>query len=261
MNLTENWKQYLKELTDPEKLDVSSFEIQDSLQPDVWESEEKLNEEIGARLYEIAKEFFKSLDIDWVKIIDITITGTLANYTWSKYSDIDLHIIIDYEQVDENQELVQNYLRKASSSWNKNHDIFIKGFEIEVYVQDSNEPHYSTGVYSVKYDQWDTKPSKVEPKIDYENVQKKTATLMDKIDEVYDIYKEGDYDASLENAESVRRKIRKFRQSGLEKGGVFSVENLAFKLLRRTDYLERLSSLRIQSYDKSMSINGENSGR
>ena len=46
MNLTENWKQYLEELADPEKLDVSSFEIQDSLQSDVWESEEKLNKEI-----------------------------------------------------------------------------------------------------------------------------------------------------------------------------------------------------------------------
>jgi predicted nucleotidyltransferase len=257
MNLTESWKQYLEEIADPEKLDVSSFEIQDTLQPDVWESEEKLKQEISARLYEIAKEFFKSLDLDWVTIVDITMTGSLANYTWSKYSDIDLHIIIDYKEVDENQELVQNYLRRASSLWNKNHDIFIKGFEVEVYVQDSNEPHYSTGVYSVKYDRWDTEPSRVDPKIDYENVQKKAALLMDNIDEVYDIFKEGDYEEALDQADSVRNKIRKFRQSGLETGGAFSVENLAFKLLRRTDYLERLSSLRIQSYDKSMSINGE----
>ena len=257
MNLTESWKQYLEEIADPENLDVSSFEIQDTLQPDVWKSEEKINQEISARLYEIAKEFFKSLDLDWVTIVDITITGSIANYTWSKYSDIDLHIIIDYNEVDENQELVQNYLRRASSLWNKNHDIFIKGFEVEVYVQDSNESHYSTGVYSVKYDRWDTEPSRVDPKIDYENVQKKAALLMDKIDEVYDIFKEGDYEAALDRADSVRNKIRKFRQSGLETGGAFSVENLAFKLLRRTDYLERLSSLRIQSYDKSMSINGE----
>ena len=257
MNLTENWKKYLEEIADPENLDVSSFEIQDTLQPDIWESEEKLKQEISARLYEIAKEFFKSLDLDWVTIVDITITGSIANYTWSKYSDIDLHIIIDYKEVDENQELVQNYLRRASSLWNKNHDIFIKGFEVEVYVQDSNEPHYSTGVYSVKYDRWDTEPSRVDPKIDFENVQKKAALLMDKIDEVYDIFKEGDYETALGQADSVRNKIRKFRQSGLETRGAFSVENLAFKLLRRTDYLERLSSLRIQSYDKSMSMNGE----
>jgi len=257
MNLTESWKQYLEEIADPENLDVSSFEIQDSLQPDIWESEDRLNQEISVRLYEIAKEFFKSLDLDWVKIVDITITGSIANYTWSKYSDVDLHVIIDYNEVDENQELVQNYLRRASSLWNKNHDIFIKGFEVEVYVQDSNEPHYSTGVYSVKYDRWDTEPSRVDPKIDYENVQKKAALLMDKIDEVYDIFKNGDYEEALGQANSVRTKIRKFRQSGLETGGAFSVENLAFKLLRRTDYLERLSNLRIQSYDKSMSINGE----
>ena len=36
----------------------------------------------------------------------------------------------------------------------------------------------------------------------------------------------------------------------------FSVENLAFKVLRRNDYLHKLSSLKITAYDKMMSING-----
>jgi hypothetical protein len=256
MNLTEQWKKYLEELADPENIDVSSFEVKETLNPDLWDSEEKLNEEIGNRLYEIAKEFFKSLKLDWVDIIDVTLTGSLANYTWSNYSDIDLHIIVDYKQVDENQELVEGFLRRASSLWNRGHNILIKDFEVEVYIQDASEPHYSGGVYSVKYDRWVEIPVREDPKIDFNNVKRKSADLMDHIDEVSELFLDKNYERSLEEAEKVRNKIRKFRQSGLETGGVFSVENLAFKVLRRNGYLQKLSSVRIMAYDKTMSING-----
>jgi hypothetical protein len=256
MNLTEEWKRYLEELTDPEQIDVSSLKVKETLNPELWDSPESLNEEIGDRLYEIAKEFFKNLDLDWVDVIDVILTGSLANFTWSQFSDIDLHVLIDYAQVDENQELVEDYLRKSSGLWNRNHNILIKDFEVEIYIQDVNEPHYSGGVYSVKDDQWIEVPSREDPQIDFNNVQKKAANLMDEIDEVSELFLNGQYEEALEEAERIRDRIRKFRQSGLEKGGVFSVENLAFKVLRRNNYLQKLSSLRIMSYDKTMSING-----
>ena len=257
MNLTEEWKKYLEELTDPENVDVSSFEVKDNLHPELWNIDQNLDEEIGDTLYEIAKEFFKSLDLSWVDLLDVTMTGSLANFTWSEYSDIDLHLIIDYTQVDENQELVADYLRKSSSLWNKSHKILIKGFEVEVYVQDSNEPHYSGGVYSIKKDQWIEIPNREDPQIDYNNIKKKAANMMDDIDEVLELFMNKEYEKALDEAEKVRLKIRKFRQSGLEKGGIFSVENLAFKVLRRNGYLQKLSSARIMSYDKTMSINGD----
>jgi predicted nucleotidyltransferase len=256
MNLTEEWKKHLEELTDPEQIDVSSFEVKETLNPELWDSPELLNEEIGDRLYEIAKEFFKNLDLDWVDIVDVILTGSLANFTWSRFSDIDLHILIDYKQVDENQDLVQDYLRKSSGLWNKNHNILIKDFEVEIYIQDVNEPHYSGGVYSVKDDRWIEVPSREDPQIDFNNVQKKAANLMDDVDEVSELFLNKEYELALSEAERIRDRIRKFRQSGLEEGGVFSVENLAFKVLRRNNYLQKLASLRIMSYDRTMSING-----
>jgi len=255
--LFENWEIYLEELVNPESVDVSSFEIQDELNSDVWERG-KLKSKIKNKLYKVANDFFESLGLHWVKILDITITGSLANYTWSKYSDIDLHIIIDYKEVDENFELVGDFLRKSSSIWNKNHNIKIKGFEVELYVQNSGEPHHSTGVYSIIDNGWVTEPSKENPKIDYINVKKKAARLMEDIDEVYEMFSNKEYKLALNASEQLREKIRKFRQCGLETRGAFSVENLAFKVLRRNDYLQKLSSLRILSYDKMMSINGNN---
>jgi len=256
MILVEEWKRYLEELMDPQTIDIANFEVQNSLNPDLWPTTEKINSEIGDRLYEIAKEYFKNLELDWVDIVDITVTGSLANYTWSRHSDIDLHILVDYEQIDENQDLVKDFLRKASSLWNRNHKILIKDFEVEIYVQDANEPHFSSGVYSIKNDEWIKVPSREDPDIDYENVQKKSAKLMDDVDEVSELFLNKEYDSALEQAETIQDKIRKFRQSGLERGGVFSNENLAFKVLRRNGYLRKLSSLRIMSYDRSMSING-----
>ncbi len=258
MNLVTEWKQFLQELSAPESIDLSSFEVQEELNPDIWDEESYIYEEIGDRLYEIAKQFFVKLELDWVDIDDVIFTGSLANFTWSEYSDIDLHILIDYTKVDENLDLVKDYLRKSASLWNKSHDIRIKGFEVELYVQDSNEPHHSGGVYSIKNDQWLEVPSRHDPLIDYETVEKKASRLMDDIDAVSELYLEKEYEEALRESIRIRNKIRKFRQAGLEKGGIFSVENIAFKSLRRNGYLGKLASLRIMSYDKSMSINGDN---
>ena len=99
-------------------------------------------------------------------------------------------------------------------------------------------------------------PSKHSPEIDYANVKKKSAKLMNEIDEIYELFAEKDYKEAYDDAEKMKERIRKFRQGGLEAGGQYSVENLVFKLLRRNDYLQKLSSLKILSYDNLMSVNG-----
>ena len=108
MILTREWKQYLKELQDPEAVDTSSFEVQDTLNEELWSPEGELSQEVGDLLYEITKQFFNSLGLEGVDIVDVTLTGSLANYTWSNYSDIDLHILIDYSLIKEDQELIKN---------------------------------------------------------------------------------------------------------------------------------------------------------
>ena len=141
-------------------------------------------------------------------------------------------------------------------NWNRTHEIMVKDHEVELYVQDSREPHHSTGVYSIKYDRWINTPSKFNTQVDYDNVRKKSAKLMNDIDEVYELFAEKRYKQAHKEADHLKGKIYKFRQGGLEKGGEYSVENLAFKVLRRNNYLNKLRSLKIMSYDKMMTING-----
>ena len=66
----------------------------------------------------IADDFFDTLELPWVDVTDITLTGSLANYNWSRFSDVDLHIMIDYNEVDDNESLVSEYLSAKKNLWN-----------------------------------------------------------------------------------------------------------------------------------------------
>lgn len=242
-----------EEDVDPESVDLSSFVTHDTLDRKVWNSDDKLDPTVRDRLLQIAQEFYDKMGIK-AEIKDVTLTGSLANYNWSKFSDLDTHIIIDFDDVDENTELVRDLMQQTKSNWNRKHNIRVKGYEVELYVQDEKDPHFSSGVYSLLNDEWITKPTQDAREFDREAVKKKAASLMDMVDDVQKIYDEGDYDGALEYGEKVRDKIKKARSAGLEREGEYSFENLAFKVLRRNDYLEKLSRLRIDAYDSQMSI-------
>ena len=193
-----------------------------------------------------------SLEID-AELKDITFTGSLANYNWSPHSDVDLHLIVDYKDVEADPELAKDYFNAKKSLWNRIHDIYIDGFEVEVYVQDENEPHMSTGVYSIMNDEWLTEPNRVEPSFDWDDIVKKADGIMDQVERAVDIYKDRKYSDALQYIDKLREKIRKFRKAGLDRSGEFSSENIAFKVLRRNGYLEKLSNLKHMAYDRLMS--------
>ena len=245
----------IKKVTDSDRsIDLSGFQMQERLNPKVWDGEE-LKPEIRKNLLKIADDYFESLEIPGVDIEDVTFTGSLANYNWSQYSDIDLHILIDYKEVPVEESLVQDFLRTKSSSWNQNHDVKIYGYDVELYVQDVSEEHVSSGVYSILKNKWLVKPEKKPIKIDNINVKLKSNRIMDDIDDLYDeMKKEKNYEEIVSKADKIKDKIKKMRQAGLDKAGEFSVENMVFKVLRRNGMLDRLSDIKTIAYDKLVSL-------
>ena len=157
--------------------DLKAFNIQSELNQKIWDGDKKIRPGVKGALMDIIEEFMESLDLD-IDLKDVVITGSLANYNWSKFSDVDLHIIIDFAEVDENFSLVKEYFNSRKSLWNLQHEIMIHDFEVEIYVQDEKEPHASTGVYSIFRDGWVTKPLETKAEIDFENVKKKAESLM-----------------------------------------------------------------------------------
>jgi len=232
-----------------QKDQILSLLPQETLNPEIWE-ENALNRAIRRALLRIANEFYMSLDIG-TPVDDITFTGSLANFNYTKFSDIDLHLLIDYSAVDENQELVKNYMMAKKSGWNDKHDIRIKGYEVELYPQNTSEPHHSTGVYSVLKNKWLTMPKQIDVDVDIECVRHKAECLMYEIDHAIKSPNR------IQTIDRIKEKIRNMRQSGLERSGEFSIENLAFKVLRRNGYLKKLYDTANSDYDQSLSLNQE----
>ncbi len=237
---------------------ISSFDVKDELNPTIWDNPDDptnavMKEEIRLQLIEIANKFIEFLDYD-IFIQDITMTGSLSNYNWSEFSDIDLHIIYDFKESGEQEDLFKDLFNLKKTIFNSQHDITVKGYEVELYVQDMNEPHMSTGVYSVLYDEWLERPEPKEVKIDKKKIEDKSQQWMDIIDNTIEDLEVGDLENSVEMLDSVKDKIKKFRTSGLEKGGEYSYENLVFKFLRRNGYIQKLFDNKNDLIDKNLSI-------
>jgi predicted nucleotidyltransferase len=232
---------------------ITSFEVQSNLNSDIWEGNQ-MRPEISERLREIAEEFIEKLDLTRVDIKDIILTGSLANYNWSAYSDLDVHIVIDFRDIAEDEGLVKKYFDAVRSNWNRKHDIKVKGFEVELYVQDDDESHTSTGVYSLLNDTWILEPSREQREIDKVNIFKKARHIMRDIDKVQSRLDRQEYESALELGHRVKDKIKRMRSGGLDTGGIYSTENLAFKVLRRGGYMGKLIDALNLAYDAQQSL-------
>jgi hypothetical protein len=228
---------------------IKSFYAKDSLSQDIFQGT-KMIESVRDRLISIADNFIDFLGVDFF-IYDVVLTGSLANYNWSEFSDIDLHVIIDYEESGHKQDLLKEFFNSKRSVWNIAHDIKIKNYEVELYVQDVKEKHISSGVYSILNDKWIIKPQKAKQKIDDRKILEKGEEYAKIID---NLIKKKDDNVKSE-VDDVKNKIKRFRQTGLEDGGEYSYENLTFKLLRRNGYIEKLINLKKELTDKQLSVN------
>lgn len=246
------FEELIEDRKEDEKI-VKSFEPKDSLSDQIFEGSDgkfSMRADIRKSLLKITDDFIETLGVEFF-IHDIVLTGSLSNYNWSQFSDVDLHILIDFEESKYPIALLKEFFDAKKNVWNEKHDIKIKGFDVEVYVQDVEEPHISSGVYSILHDKWEIEPKKETPNIDDRKILEKGEDFAKKIDQLIDL---GLGNEVLPKIESLRKKLKQFRQGGLERGGEYSYENLTFKLLRRNGYIEKLLKLKTDITDKKLSI-------
>lgn len=235
---------------------INSFKLQSGLNKDIWDNKDNLNPKVKFKLLEIAKDFFRDLELPKdIKIKDIIFTGSLANFNWSKFSDIDLHLILDFNQFKEDKDFITKHFKAEKTLWNDNHDIKIYSYPIEIYVQDVDDKLEATAIYSVLHNKWILKPSKQDFKIDISALKKKGKKFFDQFDNIKKDFNNKDYKQVVKKIDTLWDRIKHMRQSGLEEGGEFSTENILFKVLRRTPFMDDLDKMRKDAYDKSMTLN------
>jgi hypothetical protein len=187
---------------------------------------------VREQLLLIASDFVEHLGLPDLAIEDITVSGSNAAYSYTELSDIDLHILVDVSQFNED-DVYRELFDAKKTVYNDNHDILINGFEVELYVQDSNEPVISLGEYSVMNDKWIKLPRKRKSDLDQLATKLKYRKL----------YKLSQYALKSNDSEKISKiikTIKKYRKIGLDFHGEFGPENIAFKALRNKGIIKKL---------------------
>jgi hypothetical protein len=227
--------------------ELDNFKLSDAiyfhnkLNPAIFDGD-KLKDDVRIQLLNIAEDFIDHLGINNLDISDITLSGSNAAYSYTKHSDIDLHILVDMNKF-KDDDVYRELFDAKKTVYNDTHDIKINGYEVELYVQDTNQPVISLGEYSVLHDSWIKLPRKRRAHIDQLATKLKYQKL----------YKLGSYAHKTNNLEKIKnvlRTIKKYRQAGLDLNGEFGPENLAYKIMRKQGLIKKL-------YDKLQDLHDE----
>ncbi len=206
------------------------MELHDTLNPLLWENK-KLKPLILRKIKKIGDLWLDFIKIPKSYVKDIIFTGSNANYNYTKFSDIDVHYIVDKEKLD-CEKFVDEYLLDKKRLFSENYDIKILGYSVEMYVQDPDEDMpKNQGIYSIKNNKWIVEPQKVELDVDDRLILIKTKNVLNRIKSVLKLN-------NIESLQKLKEKLRNYRKAGLQSGGEFSTENIVYKKLRNMNILE-----------------------
>lgn len=237
-------KSNIKKLNEFKKSDLAptnSFKVNDTLNPDVWDGF-TIKDDIKDKLMDIANEFIETLYGEFT-IYDIVLIGSLASYNWSEYSDFDIHVVIDYLDINDDFELVEEYVDLLAKRWNKSYDITILGYEVELFVEDKNvDRSHINGLYSILKNKWIIRPpSNNAHEVDIKLIENKAINIMTQIDDMELKSPVDSYDIIKDESDKIWDKIKRARKDGINSpDGEYSVGNLVFKYLRRNGYIGKI---------------------
>ena len=233
----------ISELEDFKLSDAVKFH--NELNPNLWENN-KLKPEVKKQLLKIANDFILELGVAIPKIQDITISGSNAAYSYTPYSDLDLHILVDFNKLPDD-EIYQELFTAKKNLYNDEHDISVHGVPVELYVQDSNQPHVSLGEYSIVNDDWIRIPKKKKANFN----QNETRAKYEKLGTMIELALKSN---SLEKVEKVLDVLKRYRKAGLQSTGEFGPENLSYKALRKLGYIQKLYDYKNELHSRELSL-------
>jgi hypothetical protein len=219
------------------------IETHNQLNPLLWKGDQ-LRSPVRRALLNTAEHFLEFLDVN-AKPIDIVIAGSQVNYNYTRHSDIDLHLIFDFDQI-ECDEPIEELFNAKRQLWKTQHTVKIHGFEVEPYAEDNNRPAVSA-YYSLIKNQWIKRPQL--QKIEYDRQLVKQGAV--KWNQLIDFAIQ---QKNLKIARDVKKLLFAYRRTGLAAHGEFGTPNLIFKSLRNSKQIERLIKTVNQLEDHKLSV-------
>jgi hypothetical protein len=208
-----------------------AVKFHDSLNPALFQ-DDRLRPEVREQMMAIARDFIEHLGIKNVEVKDITLSGSNAAFTYTPHSDIDIHILVDMDRY-ANDEVYRELFNSKKVIYNDTHDIKIRGYDVELYVQDTAEPVRSLGEYSIEQGRWLKFPGKTRANLDERATREKFKRLI----QLSQLALSSD---DIDMVDRLLNTVKRYRQAGLDEHGEFGPENLAYKALRSRGIIQQL---------------------
>lgn len=223
-----------------------TYQFHNRLSDIVWENG-KIKKDVKNKLLDIAYLWMYEADLPDDIIQDIVLTGSHAGYNYTEYSDIDIHIIIEKRKLG-CENLIDDFIFDKKKIFGEKHEITISDRDVEVYAQDVSEKYpKNEAVYSLLDEKWIVTPTKIKKELSDPKLIKKARFYKNLVKR---LIKEG----NVKKMVKFKEKLRKMRQSGLNREGEFSVENIVYKELRNRDLLKKLDARLNYLIDKRYSM-------
>jgi hypothetical protein len=222
-----------------------AVKFNNKLNPKIWQGQ-TMRPEVREKLLAIAEDFKEFLGLTDVEVKDITVSGSNANYSYTPYSDIDLHLVVDIPKAD-GDDVYRELFDAKKYQYNDLHNIKIGGYDVELYVENAKTPPVSKGVYSILHNDWINIPRKVRSAVDDDAVRSKYEDLNQRITRAVQ-------SNNNETITGLVEKIKHMRQAGLSTHGELGPENLAYKMLRNQGKIKELHDARNATKDAELSL-------
>ena len=223
-----------------------SFELHNELNPKLFKNE-KLKPDIRQRILDIVDEFINTL---WIKIdvLDIQLLGSNASYNYTDYSDLDIHIVTNFELLDASQEIVNALFSLEKTNFNRNYDIFIKQIPVELYIEDVNSGAVSNGIYSVKDDKWVKFPQKISEIPEYD--------ISIPLNKWKNTIQKALHTGNKEELKNIVNTLYMIRKNSIAIDGEYGKGNQLFKELRNLGFVELVKEQIKKLTSKELSLEG-----
>lgn len=226
------------------------IQVHETLNPKLWDGM-YLKEEVAQKIIDIAAAFEKYVSFP-IKIVDIHLVGSNASYNYTENSDIDVHLIVNFEATTSDESALKALCDAKKSSFNAKYNITIKGCEVEIYVQDINSITCSNGIYSIGESKWIKEPKHLssvknhDVSEEFYKWQSRIAAAL-KRDE-------------LEELSELLSILYLIRHNSLSVDGEFGKGNQLFKKIRSEGYVKLLKDALDKKVEKSLTLEGYSKG-
>lgn len=209
-----------------------ALEMHNNLNPAIWDKDWNLLPEVEDRIYKIVNKFQSECMLP-LDIVDVHLVGSNASFNYNSQSDLDVHIVVNFDLLNVDKEILTAAYNLQKSQFNRDYDISIHGVNIEIYIEDINSMTASNGIYSLYNKKWIKKPVKKSyPTLDkrfYDTLNR----LANKMRQVVSS------DDEVEITKNINM-LYMMRKNGLATDGEFSIGNLLFKEIRNLGLLDEL---------------------